>query len=151
MTQTLIEQYTQITSHRLMDHVNRLSAEGMRGRMPGDIGYIRAMDYVVNCLDNYGLLPAFAGADYTQSFTMETCRILDSQVFLALKYGAREKLILGKDYVCRGLTGDGDVSGDLVFVGYCSTEEDYNELDSINLEGKIAVSFKHPPLWRQFQ
>jgi len=144
MTRSMIDRFTQLSANRLMSHVRSLSTDDMRGRMPGDIGYNRAMDYAISSFKNYGLQPAFPDNEYEQAFNMETCRVIRSDVSLSMESGPEEELILGKDYVCRGLTGDGNISGDLVFVGYCSSEKDFNELDSVNLDGKIAVSFKHP-------
>jgi len=144
LTRSLIDCYTELSAHNLMNHVRRLAADDMRGRMPGDIGYKRAMDYVITSFRNNGVSPAFEDLKYEQKFSLETCRILKSSVSLSLGTESEKELILGRDYVCRGLTGDGTISGDLVFIGYCSTDSDFNELDSVDINGKIAVSFKHP-------
>lgn len=146
-SQTLIDRHTEIHSRALMDHVRSLASDSMRGRMPGDIGYRLAMDYVIDVLRRCGVKPGLPNERFEQPFTMETCRVQSADVQLQIPGKGSRQLVLGKDYVCRGLTGDGDVSGDLVFVGYCSEETDFNELDGVDLSGKIAVSFKHPPPW----
>ena len=146
-TKSLIDQYIEIKSSNLMQHVKVLAADNMRGRMPGDIGYRRAMDYCIDFFKNHGLQPAFPDDSFEQPFTMETCCVTDADVTLTMNGEETRKMELGHDYVCRALTGDGDVSGELVFVGYCCTDDDFNELENVDLQGKIAVSFKHPPPW----
>ena len=130
-----------------MQHVRILAGNDFRGRMPGDIGYRRAMDYVTDFFRILHLSPGFPDGRFEQPFSMETCRVTHAAVSLIPDGSAPETLQLGTDFICRGLTGDGDVSGPLVFVGYCLEEPDFNELDGIDLEGKIAVSFKYPPAW----
>lgn len=148
-TNILTDLHVSITSSSLMKHVNYLASDYMRGRMPGDIGYQRAVEYVEGCLTELDLKPAFSDNAYRQAFQIETCCIHEPTVKLTSIIGGQRVLELGRDYVCRGLTGDADISGELVFVGYCSTDDTLNELDDIDLDGKIAVSFKHPPPWAE--
>lgn len=142
----LLERFKNIRAERLMNHVRFLASDKMRGRMPGDIGYRLAMDYATDSFRNMGLKPGFEKG-YEQEFTLETCHVVSAAVRLAAHGMSSQELILGEDFICRGLTGDGVVSGELVFVGYCSDDKDFNELEDLDLEGKIAVSFKHPPSW----
>ncbi|MGB3974969.1 MAG: M28 family peptidase [bacterium] len=143
----LLEHFRYIRAERLMNHARLLASDKMRGRMPGDMGYRMAMDYVTDFFRNIGLRPGFENGAYEQEFMLETCRVVSASVKLAVGGAPAEELTLGEDFICRGLTGDGVVSGELVFVGYCSEEKDFNELEGLDLEGKIAVSFKHPPPW----
>jgi len=145
--QNMIERHTEIRAEKLMAHAETLASDSMRGRMPGDTGYRRAMNYVIDFFRRQGIRPGLPSGGYEQAFNMETCRVIDAAVTRQTGSGEVRTLELGTDYVCRGLTGDGDVSGEPVFVGYCSEEDDFNELDGVDLEGKIAVSFKHPPPW----
>ncbi|HPQ39317.1 MAG TPA: M20/M25/M40 family metallo-hydrolase [bacterium] len=147
--QTLLERYTDIRSETLMGYAGVLASDMMRGRMPGDSGYRLAMDYVIQCFRNNGVQPGLADGTYEQPFCMETCRVRSAEVVLETAIGETRRLSLGADYVCRGLTGDGDVSGEPAFVGYCSDDEEFNELNGVDLDGKIAVSFKHPPPWHE--
>ncbi|MBN1880521.1 M20/M25/M40 family metallo-hydrolase [bacterium] len=147
----LINRFREVTAERLMRHVRVLASDELRGRMPGDIGYRKAMDYSINFFQQHGLQPGFADKGYEQAFTMETCRIVSAGVTMTVIESEPERLKLGTDFICRGLTGNGHVSGDLVFVGYCSEESDFDELTGLDLEGKIAVSFKHSPPWRTDQ
>ncbi len=146
---TLINRYTDIRASNLMHHVRALASNAMRGRMPGDIGYRNAMDYVTNYFAQIGLAPGFHGSSYEQAFNLETCRVLSASVSLTRSGYDTQALIPGEDFICRSLTGNGRVSGDMVFVGYCSDDDDFNELEGLDLQDKIAVSFKHPPPWHE--
>ncbi|MBN1296824.1 M20/M25/M40 family metallo-hydrolase [bacterium] len=147
--QALIDRHVEIRSERLMSHVRVLAGDAMRGRMPGDVGYRMAMDYVTTFLRANGIRPGLPTGGYEQAFSMETCRVTAADVRLDPERRVGRTLELGVDYVCRGLTGDGSVRGPLAFVGYCSSEPDFDELSGIDLTGKIAISFKHPEPWRQ--
>jgi hypothetical protein len=146
---TLIDRYTQIQASNLMHHVRVLASNAMRGRMPGDVGYRRAMDYGTHFFQQNGLAPGFPDNSYEQAFNLETCRVLSASVSLTRSGYDTQALIPGEDFICRSLTGDGHVSGDMVFVGYCSDDKDFNELEGLEIQGKIAVSFKHPPPWHE--
>lgn len=143
----LLKRYARVRAENLMHHVRMLASDEMRGRMPGDIGYRLAMDYVTDFFQKTGLKPGFENGMYEQTFRMETCRVVSASVSMAIDGIPPENLVLGEDFICRGLTGDGCVSGNLAFVGYCTEENDFNELEGVDLEGRIAVSFKHPPPW----
>ncbi len=146
-SEKLIQHFQMIQAQQLMRHVRILAGDDLRGRMPGDSGYRMAMDYVTGFFKTQNLQPGFPNGQYEQAFKMETCRICLAEVSVSLGGSNPEPLELGTDYVCRGLTGNGDVTGELAFVGYCCEEDDFNELNSVDLRGKIAVSFKHSPAW----
>ncbi len=139
-----LTQAEQIHAGALMEHVRTLSHPHMRGRMPGDIGYERASQYVESCFRDIGLVPKGDDGSFRQQFHLETNRILSAQVSVIPETGNERPLVLGEDFVCRGLTGSGDITGEPVFVGYGTRSDTLDELDGIPLEGRIAVSFKHP-------
>ncbi len=148
-TQIILKSSYQLTADRLMNHVEILAAPNMRGRMPGDIGYARACDYVEKIFSHLKLKPGGDQGSYRQTFRLETNWIVSASARLKRQSNQSQLLELGQDFVCRGLSGDGKVEGPLVFVGYGRQDEHIDELGNVDLTGKIAVSFKQPPIWLQ--
>jgi Peptidase family M28 len=143
----LLKAYQEISSNHLMEHVRKLSHPSMRGRMPGDIGYERASCYIEEKFVEYGLEPLGISGSFRQPFSMEINRVISAEVSFRDSNGMIHNLALGQDFVCRGLTGCGNIKGDMVFVGYAQEDDPVDELADVDLNGKIAVSFKYPPPW----
>lgn len=137
-----------ITAQALMSHVSFLCAPAQRGRMPGDVGYERASQFVEQQFQAMGLQPLGDNGTYRQTFFMETNRVMSARLEARLPGHGPWRARLGDDFVCRGLTGGGHASGKLTFVGYGTTDGPVDELANVDLRGRVAVAFKYPPPWQ---
>lgn len=151
LTHELVESTNSLVAQLLMEHVHNLTVPEMRGRMPGDIGYARACTYCERVFQDLKLVPHGDNGTYRQHFTLETNRIVEAKVSCNLPNGELRPLALGPDYLCRGLSGGGSVTGPVVFVGHARDDDQLPELTGLELSGSIALSFKYPPSWQTGQ
>jgi hypothetical protein len=79
----------------------------------------------------------------------------------ATKLGAKYKYIeivdddvlelqLGKDFTCRGFTGSGNFTAQVVFCGYGLSEPElgYDDYKNVDVKNKIVMVFKYNPHWK---
>ena len=134
-----------------------LAAPEMDGRGPGTKGIDRARDYLVEEFKALGLLPAFksGGAEpsFLQPFEISAGIRAKEQLLVLLDKNDKTLLspVLGEQFGARGFSGDGDVTGPAVFVGYgiIDKAQDYNSyagLEKEPLKGKVAVAYRFEPV-----
>jgi len=155
MTRDIAPGYMTITENDLMETVRYLSSKECAGRLSGHPGYDTAAAYVVRKFRDLDLKLLVNGS-YFQPLTVEYNEILPP-VHLRLvdvipqmgKFVGREYK-LGKDYVCRGMSGSGTVTGQAVFCGYglSQPEDGYDDYAGIDVSGKIVIAFKPNPTWK---
>ncbi len=118
--------------------VSILAADGMEGRGLGTAGLARAADWIEAELRRSGLEPAFDGS-YRQPF--------DVKVGVALEEGNLLEGVAQEDWTPLGFSSSGDFSGEIAFLGYGieSTELGYQELEGIDLKGKVALVLRYEP------
>jgi hypothetical protein len=153
-----------MTTYR--QHIYTLTTPWMEGRAPGTDGNRRAADYLEFNFKQMGMKPAFPASDkafatYRQEFVAPpSLRPGDSVAVVAqaMSYvtagGASVGLVGGKDFNALGYSADGDVKGEVVFIGYGIDEGDegYTSLpfDSdgkrADLSGKIAMVLRFEPM-----
>src|SRR5437764_8166586 len=123
-------------------HVQFLADDKLEGRNTGSEGFRKAVEYVETAFERLGLKPA-GTSGYQQPVKFETRTILEDLSSLALVRGDQvQPLALGQDasFNSRASLAP-SVEAPMVFVGYGMSlpEIHYNELDGIDLRGKIAV------------
>lgn len=128
-------------------HVQFLADDKLQGRDIGTDGFEQAAKYVIGQFQQLGLKPA-GDAGYRQAVKFESRQLIQDQCSLALiKDGALEPLALGTD---ASLNARGDlaqkVQAPMVFVGYglVIPEAHWNDLEGMDLKGKIAVYVNAP-------
>lgn len=141
------------------DHVVTLANPFMEGRLPGTRGMEIATEYFVHYLQEAGLEPAFdevliaedgtevrrPRSSWTQPFNLGGSREVVEQ---HLSAGTR-KFAAGTDFNVLGLGEGGDVTGELVFVGYSVERgpDDYESFaDGDDLTGKVALMLRFEPM-----
>jgi hypothetical protein len=139
-----------IRSGELINTVKILSDPSMDGRQPGSAGYLRAAEYMRKQFESLGLKPA--GQDgYYQQVPSEYVDINEAPL-LQLMDGNKvlQSWTAGEDFVCRGLSGFGDVTADVVFCGYGLSEPQagYDDYAGVDVKGKIVMVFKQNPSWK---
>ena len=128
-------------------HVEFLASDALEGRNVGTPGFEKAVAYVEAEFKTIGLKPA--GPDgYRQPVNLESRVLVPERSKLALvRNGAEEPLTLRDDATlsARGEL-NGSIEASMVFVGYGLSipEANWNDLDGLDLRGKIAVYLNAP-------
>ncbi|MBI1189595.1 MAG: M28 family peptidase [Tepidisphaera sp.] len=151
-------------------HESTLANWFMEGRAPGTRGNRLAADYIQFNLERLGLAPAFTteakndkgeetkAATWRQEFTAppslrpgDSVKIRQQNVLWISPGSAThvEQLGAGEDFNVIGYSGSGDVTGQVVFVGYGIAEgkDGYTNFPKdLDLKGKIAMVMRFEPL-----
>jgi len=128
-------------------HIQYLADDKWGGRNVGTAGFGKAVEYVTAEMERAGLKPA-GTSGYLQPVKFVTRLVVEDQSSLALvRDGNVEPLTLGSDAT---LSARADLAPSLeapmVFVGYGMVipEAKYDDLDGLDLHGKIAVYVNGP-------
>ncbi|MFZ4591132.1 MAG: M20/M25/M40 family metallo-hydrolase, partial [Ignavibacteria bacterium] len=139
-----------IKSENLLKTVTYLASPEFHGRLGGSEGYYKAAAYIAGEFKSLGLKP-IGGDGYFQSFSIEYNEITGPCAFTKVNDdGTVKNYKLGDDYVCRGFTGSGKLSAEVVFVGYGFSfpEKGFDDYKDIDVKGKIVMMFKQTPGWK---
>lgn len=132
------------SSDTLMKHVRYLASSQCEGRLAGTDGFIRAAEYVVNALASYGAKPY--KDEWLQLFEIETNQVENCTFNTYVNSNdARTLYVLGKDFVCAGMTGRGYADANVVFCGYGIDDKSYNEYKKVDAQGKIVMVLSGTP------
>lgn len=147
--------YNTITEMDLMNIVEYLSSEKFAGRLSGHPGYDSAAEFVAQKFRNLNLKPV-NDKNYFQVLNVEYNEILPPVHLKLIDYIPHKNNFngheyeLGKDYVCRGMSGSGNVIAQAVFCGYGLSQplNEYDDYDGVDVNGKIVIAFKTNPAWK---
>ena len=128
----------------LMNVIHDLSSSTYEGRLAGTEGYNDAAAYVVDELEKYGVQP-YQG-DWYQLFELE-CNQIETATLRTYVNASdtRVPYILGRDFVCAGMTGRGYSDAPVVFCGYGIDDASYNDYAHVDAQGKIAIILSGVP------
>ncbi|HEX2985038.1 MAG TPA: M28 family peptidase, partial [Ignavibacteriales bacterium] len=126
-----------------------LSSDSLEGRGTGTAGGSKAAEFIAKNLAQLGLTPANGSGSFYQSIPMHSGRALPSSKFIIYANQLPVEMKLNKDYL---LYKSGEqtflpLKTPLVFAGYGITapEFDYNDYQTIDVAGKIAVLLSGEP------
>jgi hypothetical protein len=139
-----------IAAENLLPIVAELSHPKYRGRQAGTQGYRDAAQFVAAEFEKFGLKPAVSGS-YFQELEVETNEIRDPlKLVLHLPDGQKIAYQPGRDFICRGFSGAGQIQAPVVFCGYgiSAPENGYNDYAEIEVRNKIVAVFKPEPGWK---
>lgn len=141
--------YAQINKNQLMQTVEYLAGRELAGRLPGHMGYDKAVNFISGEFSKLNLKP-IGNSTFFQKLKVEFNEILAPEHFAIVKNGKRTEYKLGSDYVYRGFTSSGKVAAPVVFCGYglAQPELGYDDFASVDVKGKIAMVFKYNPKWK---
>jgi hypothetical protein len=138
-----------IKASDLMETVTYLASPEIEGRRAGSDGYYKAADHMAGLFAGMGLQQC-SKEGYMQNLMVEYANISSNPEFMRMENGlAVKNYLLGTDFVCRGMTGFADVTGEVVFCGYGISEPalGYDDYANIDVKGKIVLVFKQNPSW----
>ncbi|MDO4217122.1 MAG: M20/M25/M40 family metallo-hydrolase [Bacteroidales bacterium] len=128
----------------LMNVVHDLSSSTYSGRLAGTEGFNDAAVYVIEELEKYGVQPYHG--DWYQLFELECNQIETATLRTYVNANdTRVPYILGRDFVCAGMTGRGYSDAPVVFCGYGIDDASYNEYAHVDAQGKIAIILSGVP------
>ncbi len=136
------EAAARVSIETLREVTTALAAPAMEGRGTGQAGGDRAAQYLADRFAKLGLKPLGDKNTYLQPI-----KFRDTLAESTLKVGD-ETLVVKSDYaVTQPYSGDENVNGKMVFVGYGlkSTVPKRDDLKGINVQGKIVVLMEGPP------
>ncbi|MGB9697535.1 MAG: M20/M25/M40 family metallo-hydrolase [Ignavibacteria bacterium] len=141
-----------ITPQNIYEHVKYLASDKLEGRFPGSEGIQLAKDYISNEFEKYGLTP-YGEQGFFQEFEMVTGVSLGTDNFLKLTTKKKEfNLKINKDFTPLSYSVSGEVTGEVVFIGYGISAPELNYDDyidannnPIDVEGKIVLLMRYSP------
>ena len=136
-----------INSTEYLDIIKYLASPQMRGRATGSPELETAAAYIRDQFRGMNLKP-LSGASYYQDFDVTTSARLGKRNSLTYTTGDKqESLRIQDDFIPLNLSGAGDVSGSLVFVGFGITAPEYNydDYSGLDVKGRIVVLLRHEP------
>ncbi|MDI6844718.1 MAG: M28 family peptidase [Candidatus Saccharicenans sp.] len=157
-SQKLLRVFHKISSNTLIEYVRELTSEKYAGRLTGTTGYNLAADWVISRLKEWGVEPAADHGSYLQAFSNPYTLILDrGEVSMHLtvgKAGSRPEAVVKKyyryedEYFPGGTSDSGEVTADVVYVGYGITapELGYDDYQGVDVRGKIVLMENEVPL-----
>ncbi|NLL28420.1 MAG: M20/M25/M40 family metallo-hydrolase [Bacteroidales bacterium] len=140
--QILNAQILNVSADSLIKHVNFLAGAECKGRLPGDIGYDKAIKYSIDYFKYLGLTGL--NDSWLQTFPLETNIIDDADV--VIKIGSEKKVLKhGYEFSVRGYSGSGKINSKIVFCGYGADLPNYSDYKGVDVKNKIAMVFKANP------
>jgi len=155
--QKLLSVFHSISSHQLYNYVVELSSEKYGGRLTGTREYNEAAAWVSSLLSSWGVEPAGDNGTYLQAFPNPYTLVLDkgevSMVIDLSRSGARVPATIKKyyryedEYLPGGTSGSGEVTAEVVYVGYGITapELGYDDYQGVDVRGKIVLMENEVP------
>ena len=131
---------------RYMGYVRFLASPELKGRRTGTPECDRAAEYIAEQFKKAGLQPI--GGSFFQQYEVTAKTGLgknDALVILGTKKS--EPLRETVDFVPLNLSGNGSVSGQVVFVGYgiSAPEYRYDDYSGVDADGKVVLVLRHEP------
>jgi hypothetical protein len=141
-----------ISSHELYGYVAELVSEKYAGRLTGTEGYNESARWLAGHFAKWGLEPAGDDGGYLQSFpnpytlVLPDCavsmKIQDRDGFITKEYRYYDEFVPGST------SGSGEVTGEVVYVGYGITapELGYDDYHGVDVKGKIVLMEREAPV-----
>jgi hypothetical protein len=139
----------QITASHMESYVSFLASPLLKGRLNGDEGLEIAGQYLASQAKLIGLKPA-NGKSYFQPYTVNKKTMNPDKTKIQIISAPNDTLTLKDQMYQLVPTGPSDfvIEGEVVFAGYGikSDKYKYNDLDSLNTEGKILIVMERAPM-----
>ena len=128
-----------VNTDTLMKHIQYLASSTFEGRMAGTQGYLKAAQYVADVLESYGVKP-YDEDSWPQLFEVECNEVENASLDTYINDNdIRKHYVLGKDFVCAGMTGRGYADAQVVFCGYGIDHPAFNEYANVDPQGKVVM------------
>ncbi len=141
-----------ISSHTLLDYVKEMAAEKYGGRLTGTKEYRACGEWAASLLGKWGIRPAGDGGTYFQEFPDPYTLVFPGcETWLSLPQGTdviRKSYRFDDEFIPGGTSGSGEVTAEVVYVGYGVTapELGYDDYAGVDVKGKILLMEREAPV-----
>jgi hypothetical protein len=148
----LLRQFHSITSEEMMTWVEKLCSPEFNGRLTGTPEYLASAEWVAGKLKEWGIKPGGNNGSYFQWFDFPYTSVNDIGS-LTLNIPQPDGSVIKKNYnypdeYYPGMnSGNGEITAEVVFVGYGVTapELNYDDYKGIDVKGKIVLINRDVP------
>lgn len=149
---TLLKYFHTISSEEMMTWVEKLCSPEFNGRLTGTPEFIASTEWVAGKLKEWGIKPAGDNSSYFQWFD-HPYTVLNDIGSLTLNITQTDGAVIKKSYnypdeYYPGMnSGNGEITAEVVFVGYGVTapELNYDDYRGIDVKGKIVLVNRDVP------
>ncbi|MBN2264679.1 MAG: M20/M25/M40 family metallo-hydrolase [Candidatus Aminicenantes bacterium] len=149
----ILEAMHLISSHTLHGYVEELVSEKFAGRLTGTKEYEACVEWVESLLRGWGVEPGGENGTYRQLFPNPYTVVFPGGV-CEMHIPAGEGGVIRKPYAYEdefipgGTTGSGEVTAEVVYVGYGITapELGYDDYKGVDVKGKIVLMESEVPV-----
>ncbi|HWN98104.1 MAG TPA: M20/M25/M40 family metallo-hydrolase [Blastocatellia bacterium] len=138
---------TQVSSERIIQHIQFLASDKLQGRRTGTPAADEAAAYIAKEFRSYGLKPASA-AGFLEPFDFVAGVKLGAGNTFRIKESTGEReLKVGEDFMPLGFSSAEIAEGEVVFVHYgiSSPELQYDNYKDVDVKGKIVMILRGSP------
>jgi len=134
-----------LSTARLIEYVKKFSSDDFAGRLTGTPEYTSCARWVASLFEQWGLQPAGEKNTFLQSYPNPyTTVFVGGQLSHSYKSQGKvrkKKYIYEKEYYPGSQSGNGEISAEVVYVGYGITapELNYDDYKRVNVSGKIVL------------
>jgi len=148
----LLKYFHTITSEEMMTWVEKLCSPEFNGRLTGTNEFIASAQWVADKLKEWGIKPAVDNGTYFQWFD-HPYTVVNDIGSLTLNIPQSDGSVIKKSYnypddFYPGMnSGNGEITAEVVFVGYGVTapELNYDDYKGIDVKGKIVLMNRDVP------
>lgn len=148
----LLKQFHAIRSEEMMTWIEKLCSPEFNGRLTGTPEFIASAEWVAGKLKEWGIKPAGDNGNYFQWFDFPYT-IVNDIGSLTLNLAQANGSVIKKNYTYPddyypGMnSGNGEITAEVVFVGYGVTapELNYDDYKGIDVKGKIVLMNRDVP------
>lgn len=148
----LLKQFHTISSDEMMNWVEKLCSPEFNGRLAGTPEYIAGAEWVAGNLKEWGIKPAGDAGTYFQWFNWPYTVVNDiGSLTLNLKQPDGSIILKSysypEDFYPGMNSGTGEISAEVIFVGFGVTapELNYDDYKGIDVKGKIVIMNRDVP------
>ncbi len=148
----LLKQFHSITSEEMMTWVQKLCSPEFNGRLTGTPEFRASASWVAGMLKEWGIKPGGDNGTYFQWFDLPYT-VVNDPGSLALNIPLPDGSVIKKNYsypdeYYPGMnSGTGEITAEVIFVGYGVTapELNYDDYKGIDVKGKIVLMNRDVP------
>ena len=151
--ETLLKAMHTISSHDLLEYVKIQCDDKYQGRLTGTGEYQECAEWLAGEFDEWGLTPAGDSGRWFQWFDIPYTLVLPDcglSLHMPLKNGGTvlKHYRYMTEYMPGSTSGNGEVTGEVVYAGYGITapELNYDDYKGIDVKGKIILIERESPI-----
>ncbi|MCP4897694.1 MAG: M20/M25/M40 family metallo-hydrolase [bacterium] len=150
--QQLLQTMHSIESQVLYSWVDTLASRQFEGRLTGTTGYNESAEWVVEHFKKWGVEPGGDNDTYLQAFPNPYTLVLPgSELYMHAPFGdgvVEIHYLYETDYYPGSTSDSGEVTGEVVYVGYgiSAPELGYDDYAGLDVTGKIVVFEPEAPV-----